>query len=187
MPEVYYKSITNKNASAKETQGILERRNKLLDELVKKDMLISSLDSLFMLKSGKLRIKQNFVGRLNEYSMISNWEKYVDEFVKKVIIFCRFFKVKNLSYLFICNKGKQGFKSYAPMNYVNFVEESLSSFCEYRLSQTLFLKSLMKVGFPISDLTEYINKYLIIKLIWTSKFLLQIKIGFRNCNYREEK
>ena len=144
MPEVYYKSITNKNASAKETQGILERRNKLLDELVKKDMLISSLDSLFI-------------------------------------------KVKNLSYLFICNKGKQGFKSYAPMNYVNFVEESLSSFCEYRLSQTLFLKSLMKVGFPISDLTEYINKYLIIKLIWTSKFLLQIKIGFRNCNYREEK
>ena len=87
MPEVYYKSITNKNASAKETQGILERRNKLLDELVKKDMLISSLDSLFMLKSGKLRIKQNFVGRLNEYSMISNWEKYVDVFVRKVIIF----------------------------------------------------------------------------------------------------
>ena len=101
--------------------------------------------------------------------------------------FIRFFEVKTLSYLFICNKHKGvNFKSYGPMNYVNFLEDNIANFCEYRLSQTLFLKNL-NLNKTFSNYFEYLSKYLLIKLMWTSKFLVQIKIAFRNCSYKEEK
>ena len=79
MPDFYYKFISNKNANSIQTQGLLDRRDQSLDEIIKKDLLSSALDTLFSVKYEKnlpkLRIKANFVGKLNENAMIANWEK----------------------------------------------------------------------------------------------------------------
>lgn len=176
MPEIYRNYLTDpKNSNVVQIQGILTKLDMKLNDIIKKDLLIVSIDRLFWFEfndgTRNLRIYKEWLNLLNNYSTISLWE--------------RFFRVKTLSYLFIPNKKNvnNSYQSYSsPINYVSFLEESIEKFMDYRLSQTMFMKNLME-----GNLTKEITKFILIKLIWTSKFLLQIKIGFRHCNYKEEK
>lgn len=92
--------------------------------------------------------------------------------------------MKNICYLFVTNKISNS----KQINYVHLFEEMINRNCDVRISQTLFLKNLGEKSFHSnSNSTFFLKKYFLLKLIWSSKYFLELKFAFRNTNYHEEK